>query len=70
MLTILSRLYQRLKTSIKQMQIKHTNSLMSVYLQLELPFTMASESPYLPLRIAQLTRAAKTRNYKKGMNHG
>lgn len=61
MLNILTRLYQGLKTGISHLHIKHTNSLMSAYLQLELPFTMATESHYLPLRIAQLTRAAKTR---------
>lgn len=66
MLANLLILHRILKNQIRHLKSKHANSLMSAYLQLELPFTMATETGYRPLRSAQLTRAAKTRKAKTG----
>lgn len=66
MLHSLANLYQTLRSGLKSLQNNSANSLMSSYLQLELPFTMASEITYLPLRTAQLARAAQIRKYLQG----
>lgn len=61
-----TRLLQSLTAYYKLLKARHSKALMSTYLQLELPFTMASETAFVPLRHAQLNRAAKTRQSLKG----
>ncbi|CAM4455915.1 MAG: hypothetical protein LEGION0398_MBIBDBAK_00791 [Legionellaceae bacterium] len=63
MLAIISTFYHFIKNGINHVHAKHKVNLMSVYLELELPFPMAtrmaSQTAYAPLRMAQLKRAAQ-----------
>lgn len=50
-------------TFVRQWICKQRNSFMSAHLGLALPLIMATEMSFLPLRSAQLIRAAKARQF-------